>query len=361
MKQILFILVICIVFVGCKDRLDVKSEYMAFDNLKFEKIGENKLTLKKSEMQIVPIEEPYIKNFVIQDSLLLVDTNLEDGLLDIISLQSMKSYGSYLNKGNAGGEFKYGINLTLQTTFCSENDSLFADFYDFVTGRIFEVNITRTLSEGNVCLRELNFSAEIPRTAFWAKSFRDSLLLVRTLADRDTRQNRSIITNNGIETCLSIEKLNNFEIPVGEDFNILSSLVAVSPTNGTFIEAMIGMNYINVYSLDGDNDFTLCVGDKLDKLSDILSTTKYNRKYMFAEVRAYSFGFAVLEFDTIDKDYQMEINYTPSILFFDWQGNSLGQIKSEFRFNHFDYDESNSMLYVLDSENNLLRCLVQIK
>lgn len=361
MKQIWCIFLSFIfVLVGCRNALEITHEYMSLDTLKCAKTFPKILTLKRDGMQSVPISYTYIKNFVIQDSLLFLDSNRENGLVEIISLPSMKSFGSYLHKGKASGEFLYGVNLTLWTTFFCDRDSSYAYIYDSATGRIFNVNFTKTISDRKLCLKELDLGSKIPRSAFWFKALSDSIFLMRTIDEMETHQNRSIITNKGVLTCNLIEKLNKFEIPVNEDFNILSSLISVSLSNGFIAEAMIGMNYINVYSLNGRKEYTICVGEKMDKLSDILSTSKYERKYMFAEIRSYSFGFAVLKYDVSERTYQMGKEYTPSILLFDWHGNTLGEIDSEFCFNHFDYDESKGELYVLDSENDLLKCKVLV-
>ena len=279
--------------------------------------------------------------------------------MDIISLNSMKSHGCYLHKGKAKGEFLYGINLTLQTTFECKNDSCYANIYDPITACVFNVNISKTIMEKHASLNELDF-AEIPHSAFWAKTIGDTLLLVREIDGTETHQNRSLISQAGVRTNHPIKKLNDFEIPVGEDFNIMSSLVSVSPSSKYVVEALIGMNYINIYSLDEKVEYTICIGDELDKLSDILSTSKFDRKYMFADVRTYNFGFAALKYDITEHIFQSDEKYTPSILFFDWSGKPIGVVNSEIKFNHFDYDEENKMLYILDSDSKLLKCKIPI-
>ena len=285
MKRIVYAIVIFIVFAGCQNKVDVNQEYMTLHDVKKAYLFPEIQTLKRSNMQSVKMPDYYLKNFIIVDSLLFVDTNQENGLLDIISLKSMKSYGRYLDKGKAKGEFLYGINLTLQTTFECKNDSLYANIYDSGTGGLFKLNITKTIIEKHASLKGLNFYSEIPHSAFWAKTISDTLLLVRNIDEMETHQNRSIITREGIQTNHAVQKLNNFEIPINEDFNIMSSLISISPSREYIIEAMIGMNYINIYSLNNNNiEYTICVGKELDKLSDILSTSRYNRKYVFADL-----------------------------------------------------------------------------
>ena len=221
MKRIVYAIVIFIVFAGCQNKVDVNQEYMTLHDVKKAYLFPEIQTLKRSNMQSVKMPDYYLKNFIIVDSLLFVDTNQENGLLDIISLKSMKSYGRYLDKGKAKGEFLYGINLTLQTTFECKNDSLYANIYDSGTGGLFKLNITKTIIEKHASLKGLNFYSEIPHSAFWAKTISDTLLLVRNIDEMETHQNRSIITREGIQTNHAVQKLNNFEIPINEDFNIM--------------------------------------------------------------------------------------------------------------------------------------------
>lgn len=356
MKKVIISLAVCLILACCNNRVNVHKEYMTFDEIISISSFPTLLTLKTSGLQSVDIPDFYIRNFEIYDSLLFVDTNNESGFLDIISVGSMKSYGRYLNKGKAKGEFPYGVNLTLQTTFTCSDDSVFAFMYNQVSGHMFRLNVTRTILEKKASITEMDFGVSLPHSAFWAKILRDTVLIMRNVDEIETRQNRTVFTNLGITEPRSVQRLNDFEIPLNEDFNIMSSLVSVSPTGNRIAEALIGMNYINVYSLDGEVQYTVCVGNELDKLSDILATSKYNRKYMFADLRTFNFGFAVLKYDITEHVFQSGEYYTPSILFFDWSGNPLGEVKSEIKFNHFDYDEFNNMLYVLDSEGTLRRC-----
>lgn len=361
MKKLLLIVMSCAIMVGCKNTVDVNKEYMALGEVKKVNSLPLLLTLNKDNMTMVETPDYYIENFVIFDSLMFIDTNQDSGLLDILSMDSMKSYGRFLNKGKANGEFLYGINLTLHSSFESIMDTVYVNMYDPVSARLFSLNLSKSIMENTLSLKELNFNRKLPNSAFWAKTIGDTLLIVRDIDEMETHQNRTILSRNGPRTNTMIEELNGFEIPLNEDFNIMSSLVATSPINEYVVEAMIGMNYINVYSLNGEMGYTICVGEELDKLSDILSTSRFARKYMFADLRAYSFGFAVLKFDITERVYQSDEHYTPSILLFDWTGNPIGEIKSDIKFNHFDYDEQRKMLYILDSDNKLMRCKLELR
>lgn len=355
MRKILVIPLVSVLYLCCSPDKELNKECLLLDTVKYVQTIPKLATLCEDNVTPVATPTPYIKNFAVIDTLLFIDTNQENGLLNIMSIDSGKSYGYLLDKGRAKGEFGFGIHLTLYTTFEHHVDSLFASFYDLVTGRLYRMNVTKQITEGECNMQEVIMSEELPRSAYWVKTICDTLVFIKTIDKMGTRQSRSIITKNGIISNKVTDILNKFEIPPKEDLNIISSLIAFSQSNNMFVEAMIGMNYLNIYSLHKEKGITLCIGKKLDRLSDILSTSKFERKYTFADLRAYSFGFAVLKYDIEEKVYQSGEDFYPSILMFDWNGNPIGEVKSELKFDHFDIDTRNGCLYILDKHGRLLK------
>ena len=240
------------------------------------------------------------------------------------------------------------------------SDSIISNIYDFSTGRLYEINVSDFITNKKANITESKLSTKLRRNAFWMKSINDSTMLYRYLEDDQTRQTRVLWSNNKKKDNKNINILNQCEIPKGEDFNIISSLISLSPDKEYVVEAMLGLNCIHVYSLSNEKGFSICVGDDVDQIKDIVSTPFPERKYVFADLRAYNFGFGVLKYDITEKVYQTNGEYYPSILFFDWNGNSLGEIKSDIKFNHFDYDEKKDELYILDSEGGLLKTKIKI-
>lgn len=360
MKKGVFYIIALVCFVCCHNKVDADKEYMGFSEVKKVYSFPEIRTLHANDMTSVNTPDYFIEDFIVYDSLLFIDTDQDYGILDVLSIDSAKSLGRFLNKGKAKSELIYGINLTLHMTFETVNDSVFANVYDPVLARTYTLNITQSIADKKPCMKELKFSQAIPHYAFWAKTINDTIIFTREIDKMETHQNRSIITRNGVLYKQTINKLNDFEVPMNENFNIMSTLIAIAPSNDYIVESMIGMNYINIYSLQKDNGYTICVGKKQDKLSDILSTPEPDRMYVFADLRTYNFGFAVLVFNITEGHYLADKPFYPSILLFDWAGNPIGEIKSEIQFNHFDYDEHQKMLYILDSNSKLLKCKIDI-
>lgn len=355
MKKLLYLIVTYLFLVSCSDKISNTNGYIALDEIKYSGSMQEILTLHEDSMVQIAIPDVYIADFLIYDSLLITDTHDKDGLLDILSIDSYKSYGKIFEKGKAKGEFGNPICVTLHMTMGNKGDSIVSSIYDFSSGRLYEFNVTKFLKTKRYNIKESKLSEKVCRNAFWVKTINDSTVLYRYLEDNQTHQSRVLTTNRNNLHNRSISTLNQFEIPIGEDINIMSSLIALSPSKDIVAEAMLGFNHIHIYSLYENKGITLCVGEELDRLEDVLSKPYPDRKYVFADIRAYKFGFAVLKFDVTEKIFQTNGKYTPSILFFDWKGNALGEIRSNVKFNHFDYDERNSELYILDSENRLLK------
>ena len=332
MKKGIFYIIALVCFVSCHNKVDSDKEYMGFREVKKVYSFPEIQTLHANDMTSVNTPDYFIEDFVVYDSLLFIDTDQDYGILDVLSIDSMKSLGRFLNKGKSIGEFVQGINLTLHMTFETVNDSILANVYDPILGRVYTVNITQSIADKKVCTKELKFSQAIPHYAFWAKTINDTLIFTREIDKMETHQNRSIITRNGVLSKQTINKLNDFEVPMNENFNIMSTLIAIAPSNDYVVESMIGMNYINIYSLQKDNGYTICVGKKQD----------------------------VLRFNITEGHYLADKPFYPSILLIDWSGNPIGEIKSEIQFNHFDYDEHQKMLYILDSNSKLLKCKIDI-
>lgn len=342
-------------FIGCKNEVGDLKEDMAFDTIVYLSQKRHVFDLTSSPRRYINLGNTPIINFVIADSVMFVDTERENGIIEIFSMKDYKSKGCLLNQGRSSGEFSQGINLGLYTTIVRKDQKLFATLFDMVTGKVYSLNVSEFLQNRKYNLLEIYRKKDLSEPAFWVKQLSDSVLFIKTLTSEETVQKRYLVKNGKAVIASNMDFANDFVVPKNEDFNLLSTLIATSPNGNLCAEAMVGMNYINVYSPLTGKGFTICCGDKIDKLSEIISLSKANRKYMFADIRAYAFGFAVLKYDITEREYQTGANFTPSILFFDWHGNLYGEVKPEVNFNHFDMDINEKKLYILSTKGRLIQ------
>ncbi len=348
----LLLLFVMISMTGCKDKTLSSQEYMAFDTILYMDSSPRQVALGQGKKCIDGNKLP-IKDFKIVDSLMFLETNDSQGIIKVLSLKDLSPKGDFLNMGQSIGEFPIGVYMSQYGTFMTKNDSLYAVFCEQTTSRIYVWNVTSSLETGKTQIREMFPDADIASSPFWVKMLPDSTLLTKEFAGEETMQKRWLIKGKNKKSIPNMNFADDFAVPKGEDFNLLSTLPGISPDGTKCVEAMIGMNYINVYSLETGKGFSVCCGKEPDKMSDILAQSPKNRKYMFADVRTYDFGFAVLKYDITDEEFQSKKNFTPSILTFTWEGKTLGEIKPGIQFCGFDIDFINNTLFVLSDDGSL--------
>lgn len=337
------------------------SNNMAFEDVRT--ISEFPITHTITREQMIPVlgSGEYVEDFAIYDSLLVIDTNQEKGLLEFRSTNTLEFLGELFDKGNAEGELAAGIDISLLSSFYNLSDSLYISTFDSRKGTFYRVNLTKALNDKKIEILPTAQSHDYPRPIFWAKALTDSLIYYRTITDMETRQCRFCINDSKEIENDKINRLNNVYIPADEDINILSTLMAMSPNRRMIVEAPLCFNYINVYSLFDNVAFTICDGEQMINVSDVINKPKFHRPYMYGDIRAYDFGFGVLKFDTTDFKYQNGMSDHPKLLFFDWNGNPIASIETTFNYSLFDYDLNNNVLYVLDNEGILLKTPISLQ
>lgn len=126
----------------------------------------------------------------------------------------------------------------------------------------------------------------------------------------------------------------------------------MSRVNERIVEMPIGLNYINIYSLNGDFARTVCVGDELDDISEIEDRKEWNRMYTYADLRLFKDFWGVVSINEDKMTFQTGRKKYPSILLFDWDGKPLAELKLTRFVNSFDIDMVNKTLYVFDVYND---------
>jgi hypothetical protein len=120
--------------------------------------------------------------------------------------------------------------------------------------------------------------------------------------------------------------------------------------NGRIVEAPIGLNYINIYSLDGSFAKTICMDKELNNITNIQNTEETDRIYTFANLRVYDDFFGVVYINEDELTYQTGRKKLPSILLFDWDGNPFVELKLDHHIQSFDIDLLTGELYTLDRD-----------
>lgn len=183
MNKTLTILAVVFGIIGCGRNQNIEQQYMIFDDVRNVIDIPCRHQLIGDSMVAVAIDDTYIEDFAIYDSLLIIDTNQEHGILDIISLSSMQSKGRLLNKGNADGEFSAGVDISMQSTIYTHADSIYINAFDFMKQKIFTANITKVMDGQDPEIRKMPVDCDYPRPVFWVKTIADSIVYLRSSAD----------------------------------------------------------------------------------------------------------------------------------------------------------------------------------
>lgn len=356
---VLFILLFASLLTGCKKSALLENEYISCADSVSYVFPHTLFTLDKRQgVQVLPNQ--VMRNFIIYDSLMIIETGRKDRQIDIVSRDSGQVLFSFLSQGNGNDETTHPITFASWTSFYHKNDSLYCNIFDAQRKRMLKANLTKSVHDKQLCVTRLFPDIRFGFPAFWTKTIGDSIVVCKSM-DHGVGQHREIHMNSVQISNAAVDKMNRIRIPEGEDVNVLSSMMVTHPDGYKLAEIMLGMNYLNIYSVDGTYRRTICVESEIDKLSDILATPRERRKYYFANAKAYDFGFAVLKYNITNLQYQENSDYIPSILIFDWAGNALGEIKSNFKFIRFEIDMDNKQIYVLDDNDRLMRFVLNVK
>lgn len=317
---------------------------MAFDDVSYVKEFPHVFNLNDAEK--VELDAIGIRNLDIYDSVLIAYTRNSDGFWAFFSLPNHEKMGKYLLKGNGPSEFIQDPGAS-SVTFYEDNGKRFAGILDFQKGRVFEMNLTETIRNGELDMTML--TDEIPRHPFDFVLLDSAFYFCREINKGQTRQNRFLLKDGKRIVPETFKKLNRAQVTPEGDFNILSTLIKCNPERTLLVEMPIGLNQINIYSVDGSFGKTICVGKKLDNIDDIENTPKEDRMYYtYSDVRVFDDFFGAVSINETNKSYRENRKKHPEIQLFRLDGEPIALLKFDTFFNAFDIDLINGYLYTFD-------------
>ncbi|MFN3801478.1 hypothetical protein [Belliella pelovolcani] len=336
-----FLTFILIILIGCTDSSSKEGVHMSFEDVEF--ITGFPLEFNLNERFVPKVNNVGLREIKILDNYLILEKM--GGSWAIYSLPDLTILGSFLKRGDGPLEFMQGPSLN-KVSFEKENDDLIAYLYDFQKGRAMKFNVSQSLSSKEQVLSE--YESKLPPFSFSFAKLDSNTFFVKELGTRDTQQLRYIIKNGQKESLDIADELNQTSIREGEDFNILSTLMGYSGINDRIVEAPIGLNNINIYSIDGSFAKTICLGEGLSDITKIQSQFRWNRLYTFANLTLFKDFFGVVFINEDDNTYQLMRKKLPCILLFDYNGKPLTKIQTGKHFTSFDIDFVNQELYTFD-------------
>lgn len=321
--------------------------YMATANM--ENVVDFSQKIKLPSPQNVDIGGVGFTGFKVLDSAIVVSAKGQSGVLRFYRKNDMVALGSFLNIGKSKEEVAYSPTLSNFSSFYRENDSLYADVFDFVKRRLLTFNVDECLKDKRTVLK--SEYKEIASPTFTIVRLPDGKYFIKQLEDHETRQIRSIrdLKTGDVTITPIMKRLNEASVKKSEDINVLSTITRVGK-DGRIFEMPVGLNYLNIYTPDGTFEKTVCIGENADDIDDVLNTSRWKRKYTFSDIRVFDKFFGVVKIDEEEAAYQTKRTKMPSILLFNLDGKPLAQIDMKRQITSFDVDVQKGILYTFDSQ-----------
>lgn len=275
------------------------------------------------------------------DSLLIFKVDEGEYFWKIYSLNSNSFIARLLSRGHGNMEF---VSLPHSESIIQTDSALYCDFCDDAHQTLFRCNLTQTLQQQGRLTLEPKFSYKKHGEAFPAVSLSDTTLYIKQNVGTGG-YTRFLLVNGQKQDLAYVGNLNT--VHVKENLNTLSAVTSINRKRMMAVEAMLRMNQINVYSLQSDSSFTICVGEKLNDVNEIDGLPKRMRRKYYGNVMTYDNYFVALYHATSMFDY-IQGEGKSSLQFFDWKGNPLLCIKLPIVATSF-YIKNNSDLYVFSS------------
>lgn len=322
------------------------TTYMSFDNVRHVTSFADERVYRRSDAE--KITSSYGKNFRIVGQYRIEEAGGGTSFWKVTDLQTGITK-DLAHKGHGEHEFTDNPRLN-EANIYLEDGHVHCMTNDYLSGKTFDIDIYMLFADSTYIRR----GSDIARSSFNTLIFSDSTYLYRAISAHEDEQTRFVV-KNGEQVCSpSVDILNKVQIPAGEDFNILSSIMAYNKNNDLILEAPVCLNTLNIYNVDGSVEQSVCYGTERWSIQNVLRKSRNDRYYTFENPRIYDNCCAVLWLGDTKKAYFSENRNNASILVFDLDGNGLAKFDFDFMITNFEIDTQGHRLYVRDDKDGYI-------
>lgn len=352
-KFYLVILSIFILLSSCNE--NDKSVNMSFDDIEYINTFPKSYYLKNGE--VLDLNIIGVQSLSVQDSILIISTLNNDGYWTFFKIPEYQYLGKYITKGKGNNELLSSPRVAMQH-FVKHNKQLLSIIYDFNTGKVFKMDISKTIQNKELIMSQIN--CELSPHLFNFVVLDSLYFFCREVDDDYMKQLRFTSKNGEKNTSKNMDILNCATIKRGADCNILGTFIKCNQEKHMIVEAAMNLNQINLYSIDDLFQKTICVKGQIDKISDIQNLEKKNKKVVYKHLAAYEDYFCALyQNDTYENIYNGKPK-SQVIQFFDWNGKPLIEVILDDMINSYDIDFVNKCLYTLNYNTDKI-CIYDFK
>lgn len=341
----LYHLFLFLVLYACNE--NKPSDYMVFDNVLY--IEKFPKTYNLANGRLLDLNQAGVESLLIQDSILIVSTSDKDGYWSFFRLPNCTFLGKYITGGKSDNELLSSPRVANQY-LVERAGELCAMIYDFNTGKILLMNITKTLDTNQLVIGKID--CRLLRGLYNVVCLDSSSFFCKKMNSDFTELLRFILKDGEKLIPKNMEILNRASIDVGFDFNILGTFCKYSLTTHRIVEAAMDLNHINLYSIDSSFQLTICTGKQLDKIKEVQRVERRKKKVMYGHLASYAKYFGALYQDDTNENIHFGKAKNQVIQFFNWDGKPLVEVVLDRRINSFDIDFANECLYTLNYEQD---------
>ncbi|MDR2424004.1 MAG: hypothetical protein LBD59_04680 [Prevotellaceae bacterium] len=345
-------LFISVLTIQCDDMEILSSDYMAFENVRYVKNFPEIFSLDNAiEVDLETTRDIIgIKSFRIYDSLMICSTIDKTGDWIVLSLPEYNVSGKYFFRG--AGPYEFIQTPSVEHKFFRKEGELYTYVYESQKGKVFTINLDKSIKNNKLDIH--TYSESVPPFLFDFAVIDSVTFFCKEINKTETKQIRYLLKNGDRITPPHFEFLNRAAIKENEDFNIISTGARYNREKNMIIEMPVGLNYINMYSVDGSFARTICINNKMDNISAILNRTREDRLYTFADLQIFPNFWGVVYINEAQGIYWTERKIFSKIMLFKWDGEPLAELKLNDFITSFDIDFKTGYLYTLDIQSDKL-------
>lgn len=343
-KKSLISILIFLCLVSCNNH---KKTTISLGEVKFYKEFPREITLE--EISDVFTDEMGLTSIkVLKDYIILS----HGSHWSIYSKDNLKKVNDILSIGQGPNEFLSVPYASACLYLTKDNDSTYCYMRDEMKHRIVELNITKAI-EGDVTLIPSLENESISSSTWDITPLAPGEALLHEPYDEYTGFKRLYLSTDTLYEVPSTLKLSEAKVKDEDDINYLVKTARYNPSKNKIIEAMRRFNQLNIYSIDKDWGVTVCIGDRLDNVENIVSPNMITgRNEAYKSCTAWDDTFGAIYTGASEFEINSGLKNTSEIQIFDWDGNPLARISFNRRIVGFDCDFDKYILYAIDGNED---------
>ncbi len=286
---------------------------------------------------------------VLDSSLIITRSNI----WAIYSLDGNKKYGECLRLGNGPGEFAPYLPDINWCHLFTENDSLFLYAPDIQKGYVWGYNISEILAGIKRTPHSVVNSDTITSAMPAIVCGRDKIIVYQPEYNY-TKIQRMLYEGDTLRQMPVTKGIDGITLSGQADMNILSRITCYNAAADRFVEAMVFLNQINIISGDGTEGKTICVGKRLDDISNLEEMDYFELRRGYITASAWDKGFGAIYSGVTGLESQQHPSSNTQIQFFDWEGNPKCLVELPRDILSVDIDFASNIMYAIDRQNDKL-------